>query len=507
MHTVRPAILVVLDGWGLRTERENNAIALADTPAMDRLGALHPHATLLTSGEAVGLPDGQMGNSEVGHMNMGAGRIVYQELTRISKAIRDGDFFTNDVLLRIVNGAAEDPSHTLHLLGLLSDGGVHSHIEHLVALVRLARERGVRRLAVHAILDGRDVPPRSALEYIAILERALAEEGLGEIATVAGRYYTMDRDARWDRVRKGYDAMVACTGESAASAEAAVRTAYERGENDEFVLPTVVRNRPITDGDRVVMFNFRPDRAREITRALTDPAFDGFPRPHAPRIEMATLTMYDATLLPPVAFPPQFLDHTIGEVTAGSGLAQLRIAETEKYAHVTYFFSGGVEAPWAHEDRCLIPSPRVTTYDLQPEMSAPAVADELVKRIRARQYALIVCNFANADMVGHTGILPAAIRAIEAVDRAVGMIASAAEDTETSLMVTADHGNAELMVDPETGEPHTAHTTNPVPLHVYAPGRNGVRLRPGRLADVSPTLLDLMGLPQPARMTGRSLLG
>ncbi len=507
MPAIRPAILVVLDGWGVRAERENNAIALAETPAMDRLAAVYPAATLLTSGEAVGLPEGQMGNSEVGHMNMGAGRIVYQELTRISKAIRDGDFFTNPVLTRITSAAARDDAHTLHFLGLVSDGGVHSHIAHLAALVQLAREQGVQRLAVHAILDGRDVPPRSALAYTASLERTLADHGLGVIATVAGRYYTMDRDARWDRVQKGYDAMVAGVGESASSAEEAVRAAYARGENDEFVRPTVVRREGcIADGDRVVLFNFRPDRAREITRALTDPAFDGFPRSQAPRIDVATLTMYDATLTPPVAYPPQFLDHTIGEIVAGGGLAQLRIAETEKYAHVTYFFSGGVEAPWANEDRCLIPSPRVATYDLQPEMSAPAVADEVVQRIRSGAYALVVCNFANADMVGHTGFLPATIRAIETVDRAVGMIVQAAEDTGASLLVTADHGNAEMMVDPETGEPHTAHTTNPVPLHVYAPGVLDARVRSGRLADVSPTLLDLMAIAPHPNMTGESLL-
>jgi 2,3-bisphosphoglycerate-independent phosphoglycerate mutase len=508
---VRPAVLVVLDGWGLRAEREANAIALARTPAMDRLGALYPHASLLTSGEAVGLPAGQMGNSEVGHMNMGAGRIVYQELTRITKAIRDGDFVTNRVLTEVVDHAARNADATLHLLGLLSDGGVHSHIAHLDALLRLARDRGARRVAVHAILDGRDVPPRSALEYVRAIEHTMSELGVGEIATVAGRYYTMDRDKRWDRLRRGYDALVLARGESAASAEAAVRAAYARDENDEFVLPTVVRHSDghprarIEDGDQVFVFNFRPDRAREITRALSDPEFAGFPRERFPHAAVASMTMYDATLNVPVAFPPQFLDHTIGELVAERALAQLRIAETEKYAHVTYFFSGGVETPFAGEDRRLIPSPHVATYDLQPEMSAPELAEEVVARIRSQTYALVVCNFANADMVGHTGILPAAIAAIESVDHAVGRIVSAVEETGAVLVVTADHGNAELMVDPETGEPHTAHTTNPVPIHLLPAGRSA-RIRTGRLADVAPTLLDLMGIPQHPHMTGESLL-
>lgn len=508
---IQPAVLVVLDGWGLRAEREDNAIALADTPAMDRLGALYPHSQLITCGEAVGLPDGQMGNSEVGHMNMGAGRIVYQELTRISKAIRDGDFFANPVLCEAVDAAVRRDT-TLHLLGLVSDGGVHSHLSHLEALVRLARDRGARRIAIHALLDGRDVPPRSALEYLAQLEATLQELGVGAIASVAGRYYTMDRDKRWDRVARGYAALVDGDGLSAATAREAVEAAYARDENDEFVQPTVIRHGDgtpravIADGDSVLVFNFRPDRAREITRALSDPAFDGFARSRRPDAAIATLTMYDATLAVPVAYPPQLLDHTIGEVVGELGLAQLRIAETEKYAHVTYFFSGGIEAPWPHEDRCLIPSPHVATYDLQPEMSAPEVGAEVVRRIRSQRYALTVCNFANADMVGHTGLMAPTLKAIETVDRPVGDIVRACEETGAVLLLTADHGNAEMMRDPLTGEPHTAHTLNPVPLHLIPPRGVRTALRPGRLADVAPTLLALMGLERHPNMTGESLL-
>ncbi len=508
---IHPAVLVVLDGWGLRAEREDNAIALAHTPAMDRLAALYPMSQLVTCGEAVGLPDGQMGNSEVGHMNMGAGRIVYQELTRISKAIRDGDFFTNPVLCEAVDVAVRGGG-TLHLLGLVSDGGVHSHLDHLEALVRLARDRGARRIAIHALLDGRDVPPRSALGYLERLEAALASCGTGEIASVAGRYYTMDRDKRWERVQRGWAVLVDGEGASASSARDAVEAAYARDENDEFVQPTVIRRTdgtpraPIADGDSVLVFNFRPDRAREITRALTDAAFDGFARPRRPRVHVATLTMYDATLDVPVAYPPQLLDHTIGEIVGGLGLAQLRIAETEKYAHVTYFFSGGIEQPWPQEDRCLIPSPKVATYDLQPEMSAPEVGAEVVQRIRGGRYALTVCNFANADMVGHTGMMEPTLKAIEAVDRAVGEIVRAVEETGAVLLLTADHGNAEMMRDPLTGEPHTAHTLNPVPLHLIPPRGLQCGLAAGRLADVSPTLLALMGIPPHPRMTGTSLL-
>jgi len=511
----KPVALIILDGWGLAPDADGNAVHRADTPNMDRWVAAYPHTTLRCSGESVGLVKRMMGNSNVGHLNLGAGRVVYQDLARINRALDEGSFQENPVLVEVVRRAAE-PGRTLHLMGLLSPGGVHSHQEHLFALLRLAAANGVRDVAVHAFMDGRDVPPKSGLEYVEDLRQAADEAGVGRVATVSGRYYAMDRDRRWDRTEKAFRAVVAGEGKRVSSVREAVERAYERGESDEFIAPTVVEEAPgrpaavVKPGDSVLFFNFRPDRARQLTRAFISDDFDGFERPGGrPDVYFAAMTSYDAEFTAPVAFPPEDVRVTLGEVVSRAGLRQLRIAETEKYAHVTYFFSGGEETPFSGEDRVLIPSPKVATYDLQPEMSAPEVATEAVKRVESGVYDLIVLNFANADMVGHTGDFDAARRAVETVDRAAGRVVHAVLEQGGVAVVTADHGNAEQMLDPETGQPHTAHTTGPVPFVVIDPRcEGGARELPtGSLADVAPTVLDIMGLKKPAEMTGVSLLG
>lgn len=505
-----PIALVILDGWGIgKPDDPSNAIAHASIPHMTLLSELYPTASLICSGEAVGLPEGQMGNSEVGHLNMGAGRVVYQELTRISKAIRDGDFFTNPVLVDVVRKVKEANS-ALHLMGLVSDGGVHSHITHLYGLLEMAKQHGLNKVYIHAFLDGRDVPPSSALDYIKALEEKASEIGVGRIATVSGRYYAMDRDKRWERVAKAYSALVEREGEKATGAVAAVEQAYARGETDEFVLPTIVAecgDCGIKAGDGVIFFNFRPDRARQLTRAFVDPDFIGFERQGGVLpLAFATMTQYDETLPVPVAYTPQLIKNTLGEVFSAAGLSQLRIAETEKYAHVTYFFNGGEEQPVAGEERVLIPSPKVATYDLKPDMSACEVTDRVVNEIKSGKYDLIIMNYANGDMVGHTGHLEAAIQAVAAVDLCVGRVVEAIRVRGGVTCITADHGNAELMTDPETGEPFTAHTVNAVPFILVAEKYRGARLRDGKLADIAPTILNLAGLQVPPEMTGQSLI-
>ncbi|EGO63714.1 2,3-bisphosphoglycerate-independent phosphoglycerate mutase [Acetonema longum] len=506
-----PIALVIMDGWGIgRKDDPSNAIVHAGTPHVTLLSELYPSASLACSGEAVGLPAGQMGNSEVGHLNIGAGRIVYQELTRISKAIRDGDFFANPVLCGTMD-QTQAGHGALHLMGLLSDGGVHSHIEHLIALLELAKQKGLKQVYVHAFLDGRDVPPSVAQTYTGRLETAMARIGLGRIATISGRYYAMDRDKRWERVEKAYDALVCREGLHAGSAVEAIQQAYQRGETDEFVLPTVIDgcgDCQIKAGDGVIFFNFRPDRARQLTRVFVDEGFDGFKRRQGffP-VHFATMTQYDETLDVPVAYKPQLLKNTLGEIFSRQGLRQLRIAETEKYAHVTYFFNGGEEQPFEGEDRQLIPSPKVATYDLQPEMSASEVTEKVLEDIRAGKYDLIILNFANCDMVGHTGKLEAAVKAVATVDLCVGKVVDAMRDRGGITLITADHGNAEMMTDPETGEPYTAHTTNAVPVILVSEMHRGRKLRPdGMLADIAPTILELAGIAEPADMSGTSLI-
>ena len=506
----RPVALIILDGWGINEECENNAVCQARTPRLDELTANYPTAWLNASGLNVGLPDGQMGNSEVGHLNIGAGRIVYQDLTRITRSIEEGDFFTNRTFL---DGLAQirQAGGKLHLMGLLSDGGVHSHITHLYALLELAKQAGVEA-CVHAFMDGRDTPPRSGAGYLEQLEAEMARLGHGRLATVTGRYYAMDRDNRWPRVERAWRAMVLGEGQPAGSGAEAIGSAYATDQTDEFVEPRVIlRNGApagtVDDGDGIIFFNFRADRAREITRAFTLPGFDAFPRPRVPRLAtFVCLTEYDATFDLPIAFTSESLDNILGEVVADAGLRQLRIAETEKYAHVTFFFNGGVETPFANEDRVLVPSPQdVATYDQKPAMSAVEVTDEAVKRIRQGIYDLIILNFANPDMVGHTGVLQAAIAAMETVDECAGRVVDALLEAGGCALVTADHGNCELMAD-ATGAPQTAHTANRVPLILVDPEHRESELRPGILADLAPTLLYLMGLPVPQEMTGKSLI-
>ncbi len=501
----RPVMLVVLDGWGWREAREDNAVRLARTPNFDRLWADGPHAFLRTSGADVGLPDGQMGNSEVGHLNLGAGRVVVQELPRIDAAIKDGSLAASPVLAQAI-AALKASGGACHLLGLLSPGGVHSHQAHALALARLLTAAGIR-VHLHAFMDGRDTPPRSGA---AELREALAALPAGAtLASVCGRYFAMDRDKRWDRVERAWKALALAEAPRETDAVAAIAAAYARDITDEFLPPSVVGDYAgMEDGDAVLCFNFRADRVRELLAALLDPAFDGFARPRTPRFAAAVgMTRYSDALAPLMTalFAPLPMDHLLGQEVAAAGRRQLRIAETEKYAHVTYFFNGGEETPNPGEDRILVPSPKVATYDLQPEMSAPEVTERAVAAIESGTYDLIVLNFANPDMVGHTGSLPAAIRAVETVDAGLGRIVEAIARAGGALLVTADHGNCELMRDPETGGPHTAHTTNPVP--VLLAGVPGARLHDGRLADVAPTLLGLMGLPVPAAMTGRSLIG
>jgi 2,3-bisphosphoglycerate-independent phosphoglycerate mutase len=510
----KPLLLVVLDGWGLRAEREANAIAIAGTPAMDALMREFPWTALKTSGLSVGLPEGQMGNSEVGHTNLGAGRIVYQDLVRINRAVEDGSFFQNEALLSACRRARAG-SGTIHFLGLLSDGGVHSHVEHLHACLEMARREGVPRAMVHAFLDGRDTPPRSGLEYVRAFEKRIADKGYGKVATVAGRFWAMDRDKRWDRVAEAWKAMVRGEGPRAASGVRAVEEAYARGETDEFVKPTVVvdgggepRGR-IRDGDAIVFFNFRADRAREITRAFTDDAFAEFERAPRPALSAyVCMARYDEKLRLPVAFEPDQPTHIFPELVAKAGLRQLRCAETEKYAHVTFFFNGGQEQVFENEDRILVPSPReVRTYDQKPEMSAREVTDKVVEAVQSGRYGFILVNYANPDMVGHTGILEAAVKAVKVVDECIGRLWKAARAAGMAMLVTADHGNCEMMVDPETGEPHTAHTLGPVPFILADPDFKGAKLRAeGVLADVAPTALQVMGLPKPPEMKGLGLV-
>ena len=508
----KPLLLMILDGWGINDNPENNAVALAHPPNLTRLLAEYPHVQIRTSGMAVGLPDGQMGNSEVGHLNIGAGRIVYQDLTRITKSILDGDFFANPVLLECI-AKTRAAGGRLHLAGLLSDGGVHSHNSHLYSLLELATREGVKDVFVHCLLDGRDTPPQSGIEYLAQLETELGRIGSGRIATVMGRYYAMDRDNRWDRVEKAYNALVCGEGERHASAREAIEASYGAGVFDEFVLPAVIAEHgapvaTIRDGDGFIFFNFRSDRAREITRALALDGFDGFQRRCRPRLaDYVCMTEYDATFGLPIAYGPEQLTCLLGDVLARTGLKQLRIAETEKYAHVTFFFNGGVETPFPGEERCLIPSPKdVATYDRKPEMSAYVVTDELLKRIDQDIYDVIILNFANCDMVGHTGILEAAVKAVAAVDDCAGRIVAKVREKGGAALITADHGNAEQMAD-EEGKPFTAHTTNPVWFLLVDDSRRDATLREGgRLADIAPTMLKMLGLAQPGEMTGTSLL-
>jgi 2,3-bisphosphoglycerate-independent phosphoglycerate mutase len=504
----RPLVLLILDGWGHRDDPRDNALAQADLPHWRALWVSQPHTLIETSGRFVGLPDGQMGNSEVGHMNLGAGRIVYQDLTRIDAAIEDGSFFAN-VELRAACDAAIASGGVLHVMGLLSPGGVHSHERQIFAMLALAKRAGVERVAVHAFLDGRDTPPQSAQASLAALQRECDALDNARIATIGGRYYAMDRDQRWDRVRRAWDAIVDARSEfQFPDAQAALAAAYARGETDEFVAPTVIapdkNGTPITDGDAVVFMNFRADRARQLTAAFVDPGFAGFHARRPALSRFVCLTEYDATLPAPTAFAPDNLSHTLGELLAANGMTQLRIAETEKYAHVTFFFSGGREDQYPGEERILVSSPKVATYDLQPQMSLPELSAKLIEAIASRRFDVIVCNVANPDMVGHTGILAAAIAAAEAVDTALGAITDAVRAVGGAMLVTADHGNLEMMRDPATGQPHTAHTVGPVPL-IYVGSRDQALRDGGSLRDVAPTMLDLLGMPQPAEMTGRSL--
>ncbi len=507
MPTPRPILLLILDGFGYRAETDYNAIAHADAPNWRDLIATCPNTLVDTHGMAVGLPDDQMGNSEVGHMNIGAGRVVYQDLTRIEAAIRDGSFTRNPALTGACDAVSGNDG-TLHVFGLLSPGGVHSHEDQILAFLDLAAARGVSKIAVHAFLDGRDTPPKSAGPSLAKLTERCATLGVARIATVCGRYYAMDRDKRWDRVAVAWNAIAHAGAEFAAvDAASALAAAYERGETDEFVKPTVLAgHRPIADGDAVVFMNFRADRAREISQCFVIDAFAGFDRGPRPALSAyVTLTEYAADLpVSAIAFQPQSMAHTLPEVLAERGLTQLRIAETEKYAHVTFFLNGGREQPFPGEDRILVESPKVATYDLQPEMSCPEVTAKLCAAIRSGRYDAIICNIANPDMVGHTGIFSAAVKAVEAVDVALGAVRQALAEVGGEMLVTADHGNLEMMRDPVTGEPHTQHTVGPVPL-VYV-GRKARIASGGALRDLAPTVLALMGLPQPSEMTGRNLV-
>ena len=502
----RPTMLMILDGYGINESAYGNAIAAADKPALDSIFAKYPKTTLKACGLDVGLPQGQMGNSEVGHLNIGAGRIVYQDLTMITKSIEDGSFFKNAALLKAMEHAKAHDS-TLHLLGLLSDGGVHSHINHLLTLIDMAKQESIEKLCVHCFLDGRDVPPRCASKYIEQLSNHMKKTGIGSIGVISGRYYAMDRDKRWERVEKAYDAMTTGEGVHAANAAEAVSLAYERDENDEFVLPTVVDGAAqVSDNDAMIMFNFRPDRAREITRAFVDKSFNGFDRKKTvDNLCYICMTQYDAEM-PNVslAFPPETMSNTLGEYIADLGLSQLRIAETEKYAHVTFFFNGGVEAPNRNEDRILVPSPKVATYDLQPEMSAYEVTDKVLEAINTDRYDLIILNFANADMVGHTGVMDAAVKAIEALDQCVPKIVESVLSKGGQILLTADHGNADVMKDKE-GNTITAHSLNDVPLVHIADNPQTFKSE-GRLCDIAPTLLKLMGLDIPEEMTGKPLV-
>lgn len=508
----KPTVLMILDGWGVRPPAPDNAISLCNPGNYQELARSYPYTELICSGNEVGLPQGQMGNSEVGHLNIGSGRTVFQEITRISNAIKDGSFYTNPVFLAAIEHARKNHG-AFHLMGLLSDGGVHSHMQHIEALLELCHRHQMQRVYIHAYLDGRDVAPRSAQQYIQQLQETMNRLQVGKFATISGRFYGMDRDQRWERVQASYDAMVLGLGKKAPSALAAVESSYENRVTDEFIEPVVMvdeQGHPqgtIQDGDSMVFFNFRADRARQITRALVDESFAGFARTKWPQIYLACLTQYDADLDAPVAFPPQNLHNTLGEVLAQKGLRQLRIAETEKYAHVTFFFNGGVEEPNPGEDRILIPSPQVATYNIQPAMSAVEVTDRVISEIQRDHYDVIIINYANPDMVGHTGLLEAAIEACSVVDTCMQRVVQAVLERQGNVLVTADHGNCEMMVCPHTGGPLTAHTTDLVPFILVSEQYQGRQLRShGSLRDVAPTLLDLLGIDIPPEMTGRSLL-
>lgn len=508
----KTTVLMILDGFGINDKTEGNAVKQAKTPVIDGLMEKYGWVKGYASGLAVGLPDGQMGNSEVGHLNMGAGRIIYQDLTKITKSIEDGDFFENTALMDAMNNCKEHNS-ALHLYGLLSPGGVHSHIEHVYALLKMAKMNGLEKVYVDCFLDGRDTPPASARGYIAELEAKMREIGVGKVAVISGRYYAMDRDNRWDRVEKAYDALVMGKGNTADSADECMAKSYEAEVFDEFVIPTVIleNGKPtatIQENDSIIFFNFRPDRAREITRAFCDVDFKGFERPkgYFP-VKYVCFTDYDATIEnKEVAFKKESIDNTLGEYISSLGMTQARIAETEKYAHVTFFFNGGIEAPYKNEDRYLVPSPKVATYDLQPEMSAPQVADKLVEAIESRKYDMIIINFANPDMVGHTGVMEAAVKAVETVDTCVGRAVDALMKVDGQMFICADHGNSDQLIDYATGKPFTAHTTNPVPFILVNCHKAKGLMEGGKLCDIAPTLLDMMDIEQPKEMTGHSLL-
>jgi len=513
-HAHPPVVLVVLDGWGLNPAREHNAIWLGRTPTYRDLLNRYPHASLVASGEAVGLPSGQMGNSEVGHMNLGAGRIIYQDLTRIDRCIQEGAFSENKALVTAMTRCADD-RHALHLVGLMSDGGVHSHQRHLMALAKMASRHHVARVFVHALTDGRDTPPTAGIDYVASFERAMTQTGTARIASIIGRYYAMDRDRRWDRTRRAYDALTLGRGRAAPDAHSIIADSYAIGVTDEFIEPGVVvdaEGKPVglvSEGDSVVFFNFRSDRARQLTRALafSDADFDGFQREAWPHVILTTMTEYDATYGLPVAFAPETFSSNVATVLSAQGRTNLRLAETEKYAHVTYFFNGGEEELYHGEDRILIPSPKVPTYDLKPEMSAERITEQLVEDVSTGRHDVIICNFANADMVGHTGNLDAVVVAVSTLDRCLSSIVRAVKKTGGTAIITADHGNAEQMWDAERDEPHTAHTKNPVPVILVQEDltRQSHHLRDGKLCDVAPTLLGVMGVTPPPEMTGRDL--
>jgi 2,3-bisphosphoglycerate-independent phosphoglycerate mutase len=508
-QSVKPLVLLILDGWGYREDPTDNAIAQANTPVMDRLWRDYPHSLISGSGLDVGLPDGQMGNSEVGHVNLGSGRVVYQDFTRITKAISDGDFFENPVLTTAVQGAVA-ASKAVHIMGLLSPGGVHSHEEHLLAMIELAAQQGAEQIYLHAFLDGRDTPPRSAAASLKLIADKFAEIGKGQIASVIGRYFAMDRDKRWDRVEQAYNLIVDGKADYQYSdALSALHAAYERNENDEFVKASAILNDKgetirLADGDTLIFMNFRADRARQFTKTFTDPDFSGFTRQRQVELnQFVMLTEYAADIQAPVAYPPTSLNNVLGEWLAKHNKTQLRISETEKYAHVTFFFSGGREELFAGEDRILVPSPNVATYDLQPEMNSTLLTDKLVEAIHSNKYDVIICNYPNGDMVGHTGILSAAIKAVEAVDHCIGRVVAALASVGGECLITADHGNAEQMVDHESGQAHTAHTSDPVPL-IYV-GRQAEAIAGGILSDIAPTLLTLGNMPIPPEMTGKPL--
>jgi 2,3-bisphosphoglycerate-independent phosphoglycerate mutase len=512
MSAKKPVVLLILDGYGYSEKTKYNAIYAANTPVYDNLWKTCPNTLIDTSGMAVGLPEGQMGNSEVGHTTIGAGRVVYQNFTRINKSISDGDFFTNPEYVKAIDSAiANDKS--VHILGLLSEGGVHAHQDHLYAMIKMAVQRGAKNVFLHAFLDGRDTPPRSAESSLQQAENLFKELGTGRVASIVGRYFSLDRDNRWDRVKAAYDVMVTGDAEfDALTAVEGLKAAYERGENDEFVKATVICGEDeevatINDGDSVIFMNFRPDRAREITRALIDEGFDGFDRgeTHPIIAHFVQTTEYASNIQAPIAYPPESLANSLGEYLSSLGKTQLRIAETEKYAHVTFFFNGGNEVVYPGEDRILVPSPQVATYDLKPEMSAPEVTDKLVAAIESGKYDAIICNYANCDMVGHSGLMDAAIKAVEAVDDSLEKVLAAVKKVGGDALVTADHGNVEEMFDEETGQPHTQHSTLPVPF-IFVSDRKATMANGGSLADVAPTMLALLDLPQPKEMTGRNLV-